>query len=116
MAGIFTITGGRCPSSGCEDAMSGVVTLTSGSGTVRRIGVDAKNPFAYRLERGRFAARLPAGTYRISDTVSKARGGGTCPVFVTRRLLQIAAPPHPVVDISIRSGERTYVRINCFGF
>jgi hypothetical protein len=115
VAGIFTITGGLCPGAGCEDAMSGVVMLTSASGTVRRIAVDSQNPLDYRLAQGRFAAGLPVGRYRISDEVSKARGGGACPVFVTGRRLQIPAPPHAVSAISIQNDKRTYVRINCFG-
>jgi hypothetical protein len=114
LTGVFMITGGGCLPNGCEDAMSGVVTLTGANGVVHQIDVNANHPLETGLEHGRFTLSLRSGRYRISDTVSKARGGGTCPVFLTTEAQTIDSR-HPVSAVSVGPHKRTYVRVNCFG-
>jgi hypothetical protein len=119
LVGLFTLTGGSCKHAGrlagCELAMSGVVTLTTAAGKVRRIKVGMKHPSDLRLKNGRFRASLPGGIFQISDRVSKHRGGGTCGVYATGPGFDISNPFAPVTSISIKPGNRTYVHINCFG-
>jgi hypothetical protein len=114
LTGVFTITRGGCLPKGCEDAMSGVVTLTSANGVVRQIDVNTKHPLDVNIQHGRFELSLPSGGYRISDRVSKARGGGTCPAFLTDSS-QVIDSSHPVSAVSVGPHKRTYIRVNCFG-
>lgn len=119
LVGLFTITGGRCPgrhrASPCEDAMSGVVKLTSATGMLLRINVDGKNPLDVRLRSGRFSATLLPGAYQISDRVNATRGGGSCPVFLTGRRFRLTAQSRRIKTITIDPGKKTRVRINCVG-
>ena len=114
LTGVFAITGGCCLPNGCEDAMSGVVTLTGANGVVHQVDVNTKHPRDVGIEHGHFALSLPSGRYRISDRVSEVRGGGTCPVFLTDSS-QIIDSRHPVSAVSVAPHKRTYVRVNCFG-
>ena len=113
--GIFTITGGNCTPSDrgvppCVDGMSGVVSLVSRTGAVVRITVGRKNPLDYRLAPSRFSARLAPGVYRVQDRVSRQRGGGVCPAFVTRRSFQLPPNPRLAAAVTIKAGQPTYIR------
>jgi hypothetical protein len=113
VVGLFTITGGECGRGPCTLAMSGTVTLTAASGKTYRIRVNRHN----RLKRsaGQFSRSVPAGSYTITDRVSKARGGGNCLIYGTDHSLRLKSNLSPTTTVSIRTGKKTYVRINCFG-
>jgi hypothetical protein len=108
LIGLFAATGSSKVFS--EFALSGVVTLTSNSGKVRRITVDRRGKT--RLRNGRFTAKLAPGSYRISDRPSGH--SQPCGVFQTGRSFNISNPFAPVANVLIEAGRRTYVRINCF--
>jgi hypothetical protein len=111
LVGLFTLTG-SCEH-GCTFALGGVVTLTSRAGKVRRIEVNPNDHL--RPSKGRFSAKLPRGTYRISDNVIPRLGGGSCGVYLTGGRFRIVNAYASVTSISIKPGQSTYVHINCFG-
>jgi hypothetical protein len=114
IVGLFTITGGGCMPSGCTDAMSGVVRLTSAAGKSYRVRVDRRDRL--RRSAGRFRLALPPGSYAIGDQVSSARGGGTCPIFRSMRDLGLPSNPFKsLTKITVIAQRPTYLRINCFG-